>query len=413
MPETVRPAFADRARPLLSYGIPFPAAAAHHIANTFAASRVYVICSASLARNTDALDRLVAALGPDKVVGRRIGMKSHTLWSEVLEVVEDARRVEADLLLTLGAGSLTDGAKVAALALANNVQNTSGLASLAQGPEERADAHPPTVPIISIPTSLSAGEYSNFAGATDDATHQKHMFRGPTRGPQLVILDPALATTTPDAIWLSTGIRAVDHCVETLCATTGTTDASDQHAMHALRQLVPGLLRCRRDRADPDAHLLCQLGSVDAMAALTSGAGGGGVVELGASHGIGHQLGPLGVGHGETSCILLPAVCKFNAKYGANGAQQERAVKFLVRDEEVVAALRRRGVDAETADLGDVLDVVVRELGMPRSLKDVGVGRDALDALAANSLHDHWCKTNPVPLLEKEQVLEILEMVVE
>jgi alcohol dehydrogenase class IV len=49
---------------------------------------------------------------------------------------------------------------------------------------------------------------------------------------------------------------------------------------------------------------------------------------------------------------------------------------------------------------------------MPRSLGAVGVGREQLDALAENSLHDRWCQSNPVPLLEKSQVLEILEMVV-
>ncbi|GFG22543.1 lactaldehyde reductase [Aspergillus udagawae] len=408
MPETVRPAFADRPRPLLSYGIPFPAAAAHHVVDTFGASKIYIICSGSLARNTDALDRLTTALGPEKVVGRRIGMQSHTLWSEVLEIVHDARRVEADLLLTLGAGSLTDGAKVAALALANNVQTASDLATLATGPDQRVDIHAPTIPIISIPTSLSAAEYSNFAGATDDTTRRKHSFQAPTRGPQLVILDPDLATTTPPAIWLSTGIRAVDHCVETLCATSGTTESTDAHATHALELLVPGLLRCRHDRADRDARLQCQLGAVNAMAALT-----GGSVELGASHGIGHQLGPLGVGHGETSCILLPAVCKFNARHGANREQQERVGQFLVRNAEVARVLRDRGVDVSSADLGDVLDAVIRELGMPRSLKEVGVGRDALNELAANSLHDRWCRTNPVPLTEKGQVLEILEMVVE
>ena len=113
--ETVRPAFAGRERPILSYGIPFPAAAARHVAETFNASRVYVICSGSLARNTDSLDRLTSAMGPEKIVGRRIGMQSHTLWSEVLEIVEEARNVQADLLLTLGAGSLTDGAKIIAL----------------------------------------------------------------------------------------------------------------------------------------------------------------------------------------------------------------------------------------------------------------------------------------------------------
>lgn len=112
--ETVRPAFAGRAEPRLSYGISFPEATAHHVEHTFKASRVYIISSASLSRNTDALERLKAALGQEqgKVVGVRVGMKSHTLWSEVLEITNEAREKGADLLVTLGAGSLTDGAKI-------------------------------------------------------------------------------------------------------------------------------------------------------------------------------------------------------------------------------------------------------------------------------------------------------------
>ena len=74
--------------------------------------------------------------------------------------------------------------------------------------------------------------------------------------------------------------------------------------------------------------------------------------------------------------------------------------------------LRTRSVDVETSDLGDILDVIIRELGMPRSLADVHVGQDKLNELAANSLHDRWCKTNPIPLTKHGQVLEILEMVV-
>lgn len=101
----------------------------------------------------------------------------------------------------------------------------------------------------------------------------------------MVILDPELAESTPDSIWLSTGVRAVDHCVETLCAVVGTTSESDELAQKALGQLIPGLLRCKKNRADREAHLQCHLGAVDAMAACTSGS-----VELGASHGIGHQV---------------------------------------------------------------------------------------------------------------------------
>ncbi|KAJ5681354.1 uncharacterized protein N7477_001294 [Penicillium maclennaniae] len=407
MPETVRPAFDGRDGPQLSYGIDFPTAAARHVTNTFMASRVYVICSGSIARNTDAQELLVAALGPEKIAGQRIGMKPHTQWSEVLEIIVDARKVQADLLLTLGAGSLTDGAKIVAFALANNASTPDELKALAEGPDKRTGLVESMVPIISIPTSLSAGEYSDYAGGTEDKTHRKYMFYPPLRGPDLVILDPRLVETTPDSIWLSTGVRAVDHCVETLCAVGITNPESDKLARGTLGGLVSGLLRCKRNRADYDASLQCQLGSVDAMAACLSIS-----FKLGASHGIGHQLGPLGVGHGETSCICLPAVCKYNAAHNANNERQASLRDLMIQDPIIAEVLRERLNDLAAADLGDILDAVIRELGLPRSLADVGIGRDKLDMLAEHSLHDPLCQSNPVPLTEKSQVLEILDMVV-
>jgi alcohol dehydrogenase class IV len=105
-------------------------------------------------------------------------------------------------------------------------------------------------------------------------------------------------------------------------------------------------------------------------------------------------------------------VCKYNAKYNANRDQQDKVRQFLIKDPVVSQVLRARSLDVNASDLGDILDAIIRELGMPRTLGDVRVGRDQLDGLAANSLHDRWCKTNPVPLKEKSQVLEILEMVV-
>jgi hypothetical protein len=112
--EIVQPAFAGRDRPLLSHGVPYPEAASRHLRESLQASRVYVICSGTLGRTTDFMSRLSDALGPI-LVGHRIGMKSHTLWSEVLQITEEARSVGADAILTVGAGSLTDGAKIIAL----------------------------------------------------------------------------------------------------------------------------------------------------------------------------------------------------------------------------------------------------------------------------------------------------------
>ncbi|TKA53913.1 hypothetical protein B0A49_10054, partial [Cryomyces minteri] len=269
----------------------------------------------------------------------------------------------------------------------------------------RTDLKAPDVPIVGIPTSLSGGEYSNLGGGTNDHTHQKHAFTGPIKGPALVILDPALSTTTPDSIWLSTGIRAVDHCVEAMCSLSSTED-SDRDSATGLRLLVPGLLRCKHNKQDLEARQSCMLGVIDAIKGVFQHN-----VPLGASHGIGHQLGPLGVGHGETSCILLPAVCKYNVS--ANGDRQRKVYDVLCSEAEVGRVLAIRGLSKESANLGDLLDAVISELGMPRSLKSVSIGRDKLDVLAENSLKDKWCKTNPIPLENKGQVMEILEMVVE
>jgi len=122
-------------------------------------------------------------------------------------------------------------------------------------------------------------------------------------------------------------------------------------------------------------------------------------------------LGPLGVGHGETSCILLPAVCKYNASKGANDERQKAVADLLLKDQNVLEILKGR--DLEKLDLGDILHAIIGELGMPQTLKAVNVGRDKLDKLAENSLHDIWIKTNAVPMTEKSQVMEVLEMVVD
>lgn len=103
--------------PHISYGLPFTIACKKHVAATFQASRVFLIVSRSLAKNTEHVKNLQHALGA-KVVGTRVGMRPHTLWSEVLEVTREAKELEADLLITLGAGSLTDGAKIIALVCA-------------------------------------------------------------------------------------------------------------------------------------------------------------------------------------------------------------------------------------------------------------------------------------------------------
>ena len=136
-------------------------------------------------------------------------------------------------------------------------------------------------------------------------------------------------------------------------------------------------------------------------------------VWCGASHGIGHMLGPLGnVGHGETSCILLPAVCKYNFRHGDEGIRERQKVvmETLWGIEEARVVFERRGLREGECDAGDAIDAVVRELGLKRRLSELGVGRHRFEELAENSLRDPFLERNPVPITKQEEVMEILEM---
>jgi alcohol dehydrogenase class IV len=229
----------------------------------------------------------------------------------------------------------------------------------------------------------------------------KTLFRPPVQNPGIVVLDPEVAVTTPSRLFLATGIRAVDHCVETLCSLE-SNEKGDRAAREGLRMLVPALLKYKKDPADLDAIMQALLGAAESIKTSHYG------VEKGGSHAIGHQLGPLGVPHGETSCIMLPAVCEYNASRNANVQRQQDLARQLLQLPDVQEFLQGR-----IPDLAGILDALIRALGLPRTLKDVNIGRDMFDILAENTLTDMWAATNPVPLVRKEVILEILEIVAE
>ena len=215
----------------------------------------------------------------------------------------------------------------------------------------------------------------------------KQMFRHPLLAPQVVILDPEITMHTPEWLWLSTGVRAVDHVVEDLCS-INLQPYVEGTARHALRLLASGLPRCKADPSDLDARLDCQIG---AWMSMIGGAAG---VTKGASHGIGHMLGgTANVPHGYTSCVMLPSVLSWNES--VNGDQQ--AV--------VSETLGRAGEPAAQA-VGDL----IAGLGMPTRLQDVDVRKDQFQAIAEASMHDRWIRTNPRKIIDPAQVIEILEM---
>lgn len=113
---------------------------------------------------------------------------------------------------------------------------------------------------------------------------------------------------------------------------------------------------------------------------------------------------------------MCPAVMKYNIKHGSDNGEtssRQNSVKdILWSDKEVAETLTQAGLSKESSDLGDLLDVIIRALGLPRTLTEVNISSDVISALSERALADFWSATNPVPLVKAEQVREILEMVV-
>ena len=292
----------DKALPIITYGLPFEDAIAKHLTTTLSRKHPYLLISGSLSRSTNVVDRLTKRLRSEsaEVAGTCKGIRSHTLYEDLLPILAAMRKTKADSIVVVGGGSLVDAAKVLSFALANGVDSHEGLDELGGGGETndkdgQVDTRKPSeIPYMCASSTLSAGEYSTFGGATNERTHHKQLFFDPSpdnAGHRVLVIDPRLTLTTPRGVWLSTGMRAVDHCVETVCAAEPTPEATAA-ALQGLRQLLPALLRSKKDANDLDARLQAQLGAGQSMKGVVVYG-----VKLGASHGIGHQLGPQGVPH--------------------------------------------------------------------------------------------------------------------
>lgn len=359
-------------------------------ATRLGATRVFLLTGRTLNRETDAVSRIVAALG-NRFAGSHDTMPSHSPREAVVACANAARAAGTDLLVTVGGGSVTDGGKAVTICLQHGISDVDGLEPFRttvdkQGKRHFPDYAAPTVRQICVPTTLSGGEFNARAGITDSRLKLKQSYIHPGIIPVSVILDPAIAVHTPEWLWLSTGIRAVDHAVETICS-LDANDYTDGAALQALRLLGRGLAGVKRNPADLDARLSCLIGAWTSMTGVVAG------TRMGASHAIGHILGgSAGVPHGYTSCIMLPPVLAFNATVNAD------------RQVEISSAMGRPDVAAS-----EVLHDFISNLGLPRRLRDVGVTRDQLPRLAENCMLDDWTFSNPRPIRAAAEILPILE----
>jgi alcohol dehydrogenase len=328
------------------------------------------------------LDRVVAPLG-SRCIAVFKEARQHVPSCSVAELTKLLQQQQADAVISFGGGSPIDTAKAA-------VYNLLG---------PTRPPHRGTWPAhIAIPTTLSAGEFTAVAGITDEKTRIKRPVSDSRMTARTVIADPTLTLETPGWLWAASGIRALDHAIESIYSVRHYP-VSDAAASSGLTMLLRHL-RPSLETSDPhvlDHRVECQLAAWMCVFGVTNAG-------FGLSHALGHQIGPRwDVPHGMTSCITLPHAMRFMADLAperfrpiAEGfgvpfdpaqprtaalACADRAAAFIAQFD---VPQRLRDVRVPEGELSDVAGVV-HEVMDAAHVVDRLVTRDDLTTLLAHA----------------------------
>ena len=358
--------------------------------------RALVLSGQSVAEQTDAVRRTHEALG-DTAVGVYSGLTQRAPLATAVEAANLAVSLGADTLVGVGGSTISDAARMIAVLMAEGVTTVEELRE--QGHRQDMMLRPnlggkPLPLQVSIPTTLSAGEFNMGGGnVLDDGEGHKIRVGHPRLYADLIILDPDMTAGTPDWLWLSTGVKALDHCIERLYC-LGNQPAIDAPVLSAAEMLFTALPCSRQSDNDPQARLQCLVAAWMSMMGAPNFA-------VGLSHAIGHVVGvKYAVGHGYTSCVTQPYVMEYNRP--ASAAKQALLARAAGRN---TAGMSDEAA-AELAALA--VDDFILGLGMPHRLRELEIPEEDLPDIAALVLTDRGCHTNAIPIIEAAQVMDVL-----
>ncbi|CAN5637711.1 iron-containing alcohol dehydrogenase [soil metagenome] len=306
--------------------------------------RAFVVTGRSLYEKTDFIQRVEALLG-EKHAGTFSGMGQHTPGSAVEQAAAKAEMAAADLLVSVGGGSVVDGTKAVARQLDYPTH-------------------------VAVPTTLSAAEWAHRTGVTDEEAGRKGGFADERAAPPVVILDPEATVFTPEKLWLSTGIRALDHAVEGFLY-GGEHPVTEVTGLKGTRRMMGLLPRSKKEPEDLDVRGELQIAAwLSYFAPLNT--------PMGLSHSLGRRIGAsYEVPHGITSCITL-------------------APSLEVMKKEISGSRWTTLAEALDGDPAERVAGLVEELELPNSLREVGVPEEDLQEISEEFGEHH------------EEALEIL-----
>jgi 4-hydroxybutyrate dehydrogenase len=287
-----------------------------------------------------------------------------------------ARYVEGgcDGIVALGGGAPLDLAKLVGL-MAGHPPPLEQYAILRGG---TARIGPSMPPLVAVPTTAGSGSEVGRAALLKLDSGRKLGFLSPHLLPRAAVCDPDLTRSLPPGLTAATGMDAISHCVETYCSAR-VNAVADAIALDGLGRGWRAIRRAQADGADCEART--QMMHCSLMGGLAFQKG------LGAVHSLSHPLGALPglrLHHGMLNALFLAPVLRFNQDACAQKLGALASAMGLRDGAEVPGALER----------------LVDDLGLPRRLRDLGVPKAALPALAPQAREDHCTATNPRALDE-------------
>ncbi|WP_294612135.1 lactaldehyde reductase [uncultured Gilliamella sp.] len=280
----------------------------------------------------------------------------------------------ADYLIAIGGGSPQDTAK--AIGIIINNPEFADVRSL----EGVAPTKKPSVPIIAIPTTAgTAAEVTINYVITDEEKKRKFVCVDPHDIPVVAIVDSEMMASMPASLKAATGVDALTHAIEGYI-TKGAWELSDMFHLKAievisrsLRDSVKGVAKGVEDMA---------LGQYIAGMGFSN-------VGLGLVHGMAHPLGAFyGTPHGVANAVLLPHIMAYNAEFTAD-KYRNIAKAMGVKGTEAMStqAARQAAVEA--------VKQLNKDVGIPATLKEIGVKKEDIAALAQAAFADVCTGGNP------------------
>jgi hypothetical protein len=282
------------------------------------------------------------------------------------------REQKCDGLIAAGGGSPIDLAKAVSL-LATHGGPLEQYAVIGGG---LAKITAKLAPVIAVPTTAGTGSEVGRAALITLRDGRKLGFISPHMIPRVALCDPELTLGLPARLTAATGMDALTHCIETFLSPRVNPPA-DAIALDGAQRAARWIRKAVADGSDRDARWNMMMASLQGGLTFQKG--------LGAVHSMSHPLGGVKrpvLHHGTLNAVILPAVLRFNRSHAA----------------EKIAALERALEVPAGKDLAQYIEQLNADIGMPPSLRAMGVSDEMIPRMVDGAMQDHSTATNPRPL---------------